>query len=95
MATVCVDVSTEVLIDRPRQEVVVVATDPANDPIWIGGIRSARALQDGPIGVGSQVERTASFLGRRIEYVKEVVERSRGAVLHIRSVRGPFPMDIT
>jgi uncharacterized membrane protein len=90
-----VDVSAEVRIDRPREEVAAFATDPVNDPVWIGGIRSARALQDGPIAVGSQVERTATFLGRRIEYVNEVVALEPGARLHMRSVRGPFPMQIT
>jgi len=90
-----VDVSAEVLIARPRDEVAAFATDPANDPIWIGGIRTARVLGDGPIAVGSQVERTASFLWRRIEYVNEVVELEPGARLHMRSIRGPFPMAIT
>lgn len=89
-----VDVSAAVSIDRPREEVAAFATDPANDPVWIGGIRSARPLQDGPIGVGSRVERTASFLGRRVEYVNEVVELEPGARLRMRSVQGPFPMEI-
>jgi uncharacterized membrane protein len=90
-----VDVSAEVVIGRPRAEVAAFATDPANDPVWIGGIRSARALQEGPVAVGSRVERTAVFLGRRIEYVNEVVELEPGARLRMRSVRGPFPMEIT
>jgi uncharacterized membrane protein len=90
-----VDISSEVVIHRPRTDVAAFATDPANDPVWIGGVRSSRALRSGPIAVGSQVERTASFLGRRIDYVNEVVELEPGARLHMRSIRGPFPMEIT
>jgi uncharacterized membrane protein len=90
-----VDVSAEVLIEWPRAEVAAFVMDPANDPVWIGGIRSARALEGWPIAVGSRVERTASFLGRRIDYVNEVVELEPGTTLHMRSVRSPFPMEIT
>ncbi len=37
----------------------------------------------------------ASFLGRRIEYVLEVVEYDPKALLAMRSVKGPFPMEVT
>jgi hypothetical protein len=66
---------------------------PANDPEWIGGIRSARLLTPGPVGVGSRVERVAGFLGRRVGYVLEVTDLSDEA-LGMRSVRSPFPMRV-
>lgn len=89
------DVEAEVLIDRPRGEVAALATDPVNDTRWIGGVERVRRLDEGPIGVGSQVERSARFLGRRLDYVNEVVELEPGSRLRMRSVRGPVPMDIT
>jgi hypothetical protein len=89
------DVEAEVLIDRPRGAVAALATDPANDTRWIGGVDRVRRLDDGPVGVGSRVERSARFLGRRIDYVNEVVELEPGSRLRMRSVRGPVPMDIT
>jgi hypothetical protein len=52
-------------ISRPREEVAAYLRDPANDTSWIGGLCSARLLTRGPVAVGSQVERVASFLGRR------------------------------
>ena len=61
---------------------------------WIGGIHSARLLTPGPVGVGSQVERVAAFLGRRVEYVLEVTDLTDEA-LAMRSVRSPFPMRVT
>ena len=60
-----VDVTATGVIGRPREEVAAYLRDPANDTSWIGGLRSARLLTPGPVAVGSQVERVASFLGRR------------------------------
>jgi hypothetical protein len=89
-----VDVTATAIIDRPREEVAAYLRDPANDTSWIGGLRSARLLTPGPVAVGSQVERVASFLGRRVEYVNEIVELT-GDRLVMRSVRSPFPMRVT
>ena len=69
-----VDVTAAVTVDRPRDEVAGYLRDPANDPEWIGGVRGVRLLTPPPVTVGSQVERVASFLGRRVEYVNEVTE---------------------
>jgi uncharacterized membrane protein len=88
------DVTVETVIARPRDEVARYASDWRNDPTWIGGVSEARQLTDGPFGVGTQVLRVASFLGRRIEYVTEVVANEPGSRLAMRAVRGPFPMDV-
>lgn len=88
-----VDVSVTGTIECPRDLVAAYLRDPANDTEWIGGIRSARLLTPGPVGVGSQVERVAAFLGRRVEYVLEVTDLTDDA-LAMRSVRSPFPMRV-
>jgi hypothetical protein len=46
------------------------------------------------VAVGSQVERVASFIGRRVEYVNEITELTADR-LAMRSVRSPFPMRVT
>jgi uncharacterized membrane protein len=89
-----VDVTATGTIARPRDEVAAYLRDPANDTSWIGGLRSARLLTPGPVTVGSQVERVASFLGRRVEYVNQITELD-GERLVMRSVRSPFPMRVT
>jgi uncharacterized membrane protein len=91
---VAVDVTATASIDRPRDQVAVYLRDPANDTKWIGGIRSARLLTPRPVTVGSQVERVASFLGRRVHYVNEITELTADR-LAMRSVRSPFPMRVT
>jgi uncharacterized membrane protein len=88
-----VDESIE--IARPAGEVARYMFDWRNDPEWIGGISEARLLGDGDFEIGSRVERVASFVGKRIEYVLEVEDYQPGALLAMRSVRAPFPMNVT
>jgi uncharacterized membrane protein len=89
-----VDVTATASIDRPRDQVAAYLRDPANDTTWIGGLRSARLLTPRPVTVGSQVERVASFLGRRVQYVNEITELTTDR-LAMQSVRSPFPMQVT
>jgi uncharacterized membrane protein len=88
------DVTVETEIARPREEVAAYMTDWRNDTAWIGALTDVQLVGDGAFGVGSRVARTASFLGRRIEYVNEVVELEPGRRLAMRSVRAPFPMTV-
>jgi uncharacterized membrane protein len=90
-----VDVTVQRTIDRPREAVARFVMDPANDTRWITALRSVRKLTDGPLGPGTQVERVASFLGKRMEYVNEVVTHQPDARLVMRSVKAPFAMTIT
>jgi uncharacterized protein YndB with AHSA1/START domain len=92
---VSVDVTAEVRIARDVRTVWDYMTDPENEPEWIGGLKEARLVDDGPLKVGSRVERVAGFLGRRIEYVNEVTELEPPRRLDMRSVKAPFPMRIT
>jgi uncharacterized membrane protein len=88
------DVTVETIVDRPRAEVARYAMDWRNDRDWIGALSDVRLVSGEPFGVGSQVERIGSFLGKRIEYVNEVVELEPGTRLAMRSVKAPFPMTV-
>jgi hypothetical protein len=88
------DVEVETVIRRPREAVAEYATNWRNDLTWIGALSEVRQVTDGAFGVGSQVERVAGFLGKRIEYVNEVVELEPGKRLVMRSVKAPFPMTV-
>ena len=91
-----VDVTVEREIARDRDAVAAYVMDPANDTHWITALTSVRTLNsDGPVRVGTQVERVASFLGRRMEYVNEIVALEPGRRLAMRSVKAPFPMEVT
>jgi uncharacterized membrane protein len=92
---VSIDITAEVAIRRPLRDVADYMIDPVHDPEWIGGVREVRMETPPPLAVGSRVARVASFLGRRVEYVNEVVELDPERVLDMRSVRAPFPMRVT
>ena len=89
-----IDTTAVIAVGRPRDRVAAYLRDPANDPHWIGGIRTARLVTAPPVAEGSQVERVAWFLGRRIEYVNQITELTSER-LAMRSVRSPFPMRVT
>jgi uncharacterized membrane protein len=89
-----VDVTVEQQIERPPEQVAEFAMNPDNDRRWIGALKSVTKLTDGPAGVGTQVERVASFLGRSIEYVNEITEYEPPHRLAMRSVKAPFEMTV-
>lgn len=84
------DVTAEIRVDRPREEVAGYAMDWRNDREWIGALTDVELVSEEPL----QVRRVAGFLGKRIEYVNEVVEREPGRKLAMRSVKAPFPMTV-
>jgi uncharacterized protein YndB with AHSA1/START domain len=88
------DVTVETTIARPRSDVWRYTTDWRNDPKWIGAVDEAKLVTEGEFGVGSQVSRTASFVGKRFEYVNEVVDYTPESRLGMRSVKAPFPMTV-
>jgi hypothetical protein len=90
-----VDITAQVHIRRPLPEVAGYMIDPRHDPEWIGGVREAHVVGDGPLAPGTHVARVARFLGRRVEYVNEIVELDPARCLDMRSVAAPFPMRIT
>jgi ligand-binding SRPBCC domain-containing protein len=89
------DITAAVHIRRPLPQVAAYMIDPLDDPEWIGGIQEVRILGAEPVGPGSRVARVARFLGRRIEYVNEILALDPERCLDMRSVQAPFPMRIT
>ena len=91
-----IDVTAELTIDAPRGHVAEYAMNSENDRVWIGVISQAQMLTEPPFGTGTQVERLASFMGRRFEYVLlEVIGYDSESLLAMKSVKGPFSMNVT
>ena len=90
-----VDVSTDVVIDRPPSIVSAYAADPDNVPRWYVNIKSVEWKTPRPVTVGSRVAFVAAFLGRRLAYTYEIVEFVPAERLIMRTADGPFPMETT
>jgi uncharacterized protein YndB with AHSA1/START domain len=90
-----VDVLTDIVINRPREQVSAYAADPSHAPEWYVNIESVEWKTQVPVQVGSRMAFVAHFLGRRLAYTYEVVELVPGERLVMRTAEGPFPMETT
>jgi uncharacterized membrane protein len=92
---VSVDISTDIVINRPVDEVARYAANPDNAPHWYANIRSVEWETPRAIQVGARIAFVAHFLGRRMAYTYEIVEFVPRARLVMRTAEGPFPMETT
>jgi uncharacterized membrane protein len=92
---VTVDVVTEIVIDRPVDQVAGYAADPSNAPEWYANIETVEWKTPPPAAIGSEVAFVARFLGRRLSYTYELIEFEPDERLVMRTREGPFPMETT
>jgi len=90
-----VDVSTEIVIDRPVAEVAAYTADPSSAPEWYANIESVEWKTPPPSQRGSRLAFVARFLGRTLSYTYEIVDLVPETRLVMRTAQGPLPMQTT
>jgi len=90
-----VDVTTQTEIAAPVDDVAAFVSEPDNAPRWYVNIKRVEWHTPRPIAIGSRFGFVAQFLGRRLEYVYQVVEYIPHKRLVMRTADGPFPMETT
>jgi uncharacterized membrane protein len=93
--TMNVDVSTEIVIKRSREQVAAYSADPDNAPIWYVNIKEVQWKSQPPLALGSRIAFVATFLGRRLAYTYEIIDFQPGSRLVMSTQEGPFPMETT
>ena len=90
-----VDVSTEIVIRCPREQVAAYSANPDNAPKWYVNIEEVEWKSPPPLVLGSRIAFMATFLGRRLAYTYEIIELQPGSRLVMSTREGPFPMETT
>lgn len=90
-----VDVTTAILIGRPRAEVAAFAVDPDNTTKWYANITSVEWETPPPLTAGTKLRFVARFLGRTLSYTYEVRQWAPGELFVMSTAEGPFPMETT
>lgn len=90
-----VDVTSEIVIARPRAAVAAYAADPDTVTSWYRKISSVRWQTEPPLEIGSELAFVAKFLGQELAYTYAVLEYEPGERFVMRTAEGPFPMQTT
>jgi len=90
-----VDVTTTIVITRPRDLVASYSADPGNVPAWYMNIKAVEWPRGSRPQVGARATFSAQFLGRHLNYTYEIVDFVPGERLVMRTAEGPFPMETT
>jgi hypothetical protein len=90
-----VDVTTKIVINRPREIVSSFAGDPSNAPQWYANIKSVEWKTPPPLSNGSEIAFVAHFLGRKMAYTYRIADYEPASKLVMSTAEGPFPMETT
>lgn len=90
-----VEITTEIVIDRPREEVAAFAADPDNATAWYEHVKRVVWRTRRPLAVGTRVGFLAESLGKQLEFVYEITAFVPGERLVMRTEEGRVPMETT
>lgn len=87
-------VTTNVVIQRPVEEVFAFVTDARNNPQWQArsGLQRTQQLPDGPVGVGTRIIEVWKFMGIESESTSEVNVYEPNRTYTRRAISGSSPI---
>jgi uncharacterized membrane protein len=90
-----VDVSTEIIINLPKEKVVEFASDPRNVPNWCTHIKSVEWNNETPLRAGAKLVFNERIMRRPQQHVYEVVEIIPGQKVIMKSQSNGMRMETT
>jgi uncharacterized membrane protein len=90
-----VDVSTEIIINLPKEKVVEFASDPGNAPSWCTHIKSVEWNPEAPLRAGAKLVFNEQIMRRRQQHVYEVVEVIPGQKMIMKTSGNGMRMETT
>ena len=88
-----IKVEHSVIVSRSVEEVFSYLSNFEHDPHWQAGILETKQIPQGATFVGTTVKQVRRFLGRRLDYLGEVIEYQENKKIWVKSVSGPYPFE--
>ena len=88
-----IKVEHSVIISRTVEEVFSFLSNFEHYPRWQSGILETQQMPQGTTFVGTTVKQVRWFLGRRLDYLGEVIEYQENKKIWVKSVSGPYPFE--
>jgi hypothetical protein len=85
-------IERSIVIKRPIDEVFGFVHEPANDASWQTTLIESAQIDDGPLGVGTQIRERRRFLGIQVEMTKEITAYEPSRMSAFKMVAGGAPM---
>jgi carbon monoxide dehydrogenase subunit G len=85
-----VEVVSELVIDRPRDDVFEYMSKLDNVPEWLDGCKKVWVLEGDSEAVGGKVAHLDEFMGREFEAHFEIIEWEPKRKMVFEAVSGPF-----
>lgn len=90
-----VEVKTQIVIQKPIDQVSHFAAHPDNVTKWYKNINEVKWVTEPELKVGSRIAFKARFLGKDMAYVYEIMVWEPRVKMVMRTADGPFPMETT
>ena len=86
---------TNVVINRPVEDIEAFLNDFDNQSQWVSGYVEARGQTEGPLQPGYKYTDVRQLLGRRLETIVEITEYEPNRKRSFKTAEGPIPGEAT